>query len=50
MAIYVLKDLCEFYSNASLTMVGADKDGSLEKCKEISKKYNLNHKVEFLAI
>ena len=49
MAIYVLKDLCEFYSNASLTMVGADKDGSLKKCKEISKKYNLNHKVKFFG-
>ena len=30
-------------------MVGPDKDGSLKKCYELSKKYKLNQKVEFVG-
>ena len=47
MAIFVLKKITKIYNNASLTMVGPDKDGSLKACHQISKKYNLDNKVNF---
>ena len=30
-----------------ITMVGPDKDGSLQECQELSKKYNIDNKVSF---
>ncbi|TVZ53404.1 glycosyltransferase family 4 protein [Dokdonia sp. Hel_I_53] len=33
MAIYILEELLKIYPEASLSMVGPEKDGSLEKCK-----------------
>jgi glycosyltransferase involved in cell wall biosynthesis len=41
MAIYVLKKLQEKYPDASLTMVGPEKDGSQESCKIQAKELNL---------
>ena len=38
MAIYVLKEVQKTYPNATLTMVGPDKDGSLREAKELAKK------------
>lgn len=38
MAIFVLKELQKTYPQATLTMVGPDKDGSLIKAKELAKK------------
>ena len=49
MAIEILRILNEDYNDVKLTMVGPDKDGSLKKCLELSKKYNLNKKVEFVG-
>lgn len=42
MAIYVLAEIKKNYPNATLTMVGPDKDGSLEKCKSLTKELNVD--------
>jgi L-malate glycosyltransferase len=42
MAIRVLAELVKEYPEASLCMVGPDKDGSLEKAKELAKTLDLN--------
>ncbi len=47
MTIEVLKLLKEKYSTATLCMIGADKDGSLQEVKSLVKKYNLFDAVEF---
>ncbi len=49
MAIEVLRVLNDNFNNVKLTMIGPDKDGSLKQCYELSKKYNLNHRVEFVG-
>ncbi len=49
MAINVLKIIRIFYDDAKLTMIGPDKDGSLNRCKELSKKYNLVQNIKFLG-
>ena len=49
MAIEVLKILNSNYNDVKLTMVGPDKDGSLKECLELSKKYKLNQKIEFVG-
>lgn len=41
MAIHVLKKLKEKYPDASLTMVGPEKDGSLEICKQLAKELDV---------
>lgn len=41
MAIQVLNNLKEKYPNASLTMVGPDKDGSMETTKALAEKLNV---------
>jgi glycosyltransferase involved in cell wall biosynthesis len=41
LALNVLKKLRESYPQASLCMVGPDKDGSLEKCKEYARQHEL---------
>jgi glycosyltransferase involved in cell wall biosynthesis len=42
LAIEVVKKLQNIGINATLTMVGPDKDGSLEKCKQLAADYNLS--------
>ena len=41
LAIEIVKKLHDLGVNATLTMVGPDKDGSLEKCKSLAHEYNL---------
>lgn len=41
MAIKVLFEIKKTYNDASLTMVGPDKDGSMETCKQLAKKLNV---------
>ena len=43
-ALKVLEHIKELYQDATLTMVGPDKDGSLDTCKEYALKRNLNVK------
>lgn len=47
MAIEVLKELGMSYPTATLCMVGPDKDGSMQACKNLVKKYDLIDKVKF---
>tara|TARA_B100000989_G_scaffold292862_1_gene269402 strand:- start:1011 stop:2030 length:1020 start_codon:yes stop_codon:yes gene_type:complete len=49
MAINVFKIISTFYDNTKLTMIGPDKDGSLNYCQKLSKKYNIDHKIDFLG-
>ncbi|WP_031427756.1 glycosyltransferase family 4 protein [Flavimarina sp. Hel_I_48] len=41
LALQVLKELLKSYPEASLCMVGADKDGSLEHCRKFAEKHQL---------
>ncbi len=41
MAVYVLQELQKKYPNATLTMVGPDKDGSMQETKQLAKQLNL---------
>jgi len=50
MAIRVLKILKNKYPNASLCMIGPDKDGTLEKTKDLIKNLNLYNSVEITGI
>lgn len=50
MAIVVLNQLLETWPNASLCMVGPDKDGSLNKCKLLVEKLNLQENVTFTGL
>jgi len=47
MAVKVLFEIKNKYSNASLCMVGPDKDGSLYKVKELAKKLKVFNSIEF---
>ncbi len=47
MAIHVLQELLKKYKNAKLIMVGPEKDGSLQKTKNLVKQLNLEDKVTF---
>jgi len=47
MAIRALKTISEQYSNATLCMVGPDRDGSLEETKAYAKELGLEDKVTF---
>ncbi len=49
MAINVFKIISTCYDNTKLTMIGPDKDGHLNHCQELSKKYNIDHKIDFLG-
>ncbi|MUP44148.1 glycosyltransferase [Gramella sp. BOM4] len=42
MALKVLQILTEKYPNASLCMVGPEKDGTMESCKSLAKKFDLD--------
>ncbi len=46
-AVKVLHHLSQTYPNARLCMVGPDKDGTLDKVKQLVKQYQLEDKVEF---
>ncbi len=50
MAIYVLKELTKCYANAELCMVGPDKDGTINKCKNIAKQLGILDKVTFTGL
>ena len=47
MAIRTLKGLQKVYPNATLSMVGPDKDGSLQDCKNLVDELNLRNSVDF---
>jgi len=49
MAVNVLKIISDCYSDAELVMIGPDKDGSLKHCQELSKKYKISHKINFVG-
>ncbi len=49
MAVNVLKIISSFYSKTKLTMIGPDKDGSLNHCQYLSKKYKVDHNINFLG-
>ncbi len=49
MAINVVKIISACYKDTKLTMIGPDKDGSLNNCQELSKKYNIDDKINFLG-
>ena len=50
MAILVLNDLLKDFPNASLCMVGPDKDGSLEECEKLSIELNIQKNILFTGL
>ncbi len=50
MAIYVLHELRKVYSDASLCMIGPDKDGNLGISKNLSKELGIRDAVEFTGL
>ena len=50
MAIWVLAELVKKYPAAQLCMVGPDKDGSLESCKQLAKELGIINKITFTGI
>ena len=49
MAVNVLKIISDCYNDTELTMIGPDKDGSLKYCQELSEKYRIGHKINFVG-
>lgn len=47
MAIQVVKLLVDQFPNASLTMLGAEKDGSMERSKQLAKELGVEDKITF---
>ena len=47
MAVHVLYVLKEKYSNSRLTMIGPDKDGTLEECRDLARDLKLNKSIDF---
>ena len=47
MALLVLKNISSNYPEARLSMVGADKDGSLEECRVLARELGIESHVEF---
>lgn len=47
MAVQVLAALCNGYPGATLTMVGPEKDGSMEQCKKLAATLKLDDKISF---
>ena len=47
MAVHVLNVLKEKYSNSRLTMVGPDKDGTLEVCRGLARDLQLTENIDF---
>ena len=50
MAIEVLRVLRDDYKEIDLCMVGPDKDGSLQKCKDLSLQYGLEENIVFTGV
>jgi glycosyltransferase involved in cell wall biosynthesis len=50
MAIRVLHRLTEQYPESTLTMVGPDKDGSLQKCKDLVQELGLGKQISFTGM
>ena len=50
MAILVLNELLKDFPNASLCMVGPDKDGSLEECEKLSIELNIQKNILFTGL
>lgn len=50
MAIHILNLISKSIPDARLCMVGPDKDGSLENCKELAKKLGVLKKVQFTGL
>ncbi len=50
MAVRVLKTLKDKYPNASLCMIGPDRDGTLQDVKKLIKKLDLNDSVEITGV
>ena len=49
MAIYVLHKVLKKYSDAKLCMVGPDKDGTLEKTKDLVRQFGIENHVVFMG-
>jgi len=47
LAVKVLHQLLESYPTATLTMVGPDKDGSLEQCRQLAQSLNIIDHIHF---
>ncbi len=50
LAIRIVHTLKNKYPDATLTMVGPDKDGSMEKCKALVNELNLEQNVQFTGL
>jgi len=50
MAIRVLAEVSSHYSEAKLCMVGPDKDGSLQQCKDLAVSLGLENRVAFTGL
>lgn len=50
MAIHVLAQLVQEYPTATLTMVGPDKDGSMQQCKDLAKSLGLEDHIVFAGM
>jgi glycosyltransferase involved in cell wall biosynthesis len=50
MAVYVLSELLKKNPSAKLCMVGPDKDGSLQECKDLALSLNVNESIEFKGL
>ena len=50
LAVKILCDLLKVEPDAFLTMVGPDKDGSLEICKQLATELNVLHRIEFAGL
>lgn len=50
MALQVLSKVLIKYPQAMLTMVGPDKDGTLQKCKDLAMQLGISHKVKFTGM
>ena len=50
MALQVFNKILIKYPEARLTMVGPDKDGTLQKCKDMALQLGISHKVKFTGM
>jgi len=50
MAVYVLSELLKKHPSAKLCMVGPDKDGSLQECKNLALSLNVSESIEFKGL
>ena len=50
LAIHILRTLLTTYPSSNLTMVGPDKDGSMEKCKMLVKELEIDRHITFTGM